>query len=180
MRNPLLSLSARARVWLVAGAFTVTVAGIVVLGLLDPGRMTGNGPGIVGFELAGSRSNAVGILNLWTESGVRVAAFNLGFDYLFILGYTSFMSLLCLWTSGRQSNLTLSALGVILAALQCVAGLLDCTENTALLRILFVGATDTAASIAQMCAIGKFSLLSCGAAYVLLSLTGVGRIREVK
>jgi hypothetical protein len=177
MNNPLLNLSVRARFWLFAGSLTVTVVAIAVLSLLDPGRMTGKGPGIVGFELAGSRSNALAILNAWGESGVRIAAFNLGFDYLFILGYSSFMSLLCLWTSGRQSNLTLSSLGVILASLQCIAGLLDCSENAALLRILLVGATDTAAGVARMCAIGKFSLLGLGSVYVLLPLTGVGKIR---
>jgi len=61
--------------------------------------VSGKGTGIVGFELAGSASRAKPIRESWGESGRKVAAFNLGFDYLFIIGYSTFMTLMCLWAS---------------------------------------------------------------------------------
>jgi hypothetical protein len=178
MKHPLLSLSARSRPWLAGISLTITILGLIVLGLTDPGRMTGRDASIVSFELAGCESKAVAILDTWGELGARAAAFNLGFDYLFLVGYSTFMTLMCLWASRRYSNPSLRSLGVLLAWQQWIAGLLDCAEDAALLKILFHGASDGAAEIACACAIGKFGLVSCGVVYTLASLPATGRVRE--
>lgn len=170
MVHPFLSMNAHERIWLSIITLAITVTGITVLGLEDPGRVSGKGVGIVGFELAGNASRANTILESWGEAGRRVAAFNLGFDYLFILGYSSFAALMCLQVGNRNVNPGLFALGVLLAWLQWAAGLLDCTENAFLLAILFHGASDGAAQIARWSALAKFGLLACGAIYILFSL----------
>jgi hypothetical protein len=164
MEHPLLCLTANARIWLsgIALAITVMVIGMTVLGFADPGRTSGKGPGIVGFELAGSAAKAKAILEAWGESGRKVAAFNLGFDYFFIGGYSTFMALMCLWANGRYANPRLAPLGMLLAWLQWIAGLLDCAENAALLTILFRGESDGLALLARTSALGKFGLLGCG------------------
>jgi hypothetical protein len=170
MGHPFLSLAAPVRMWLCVATLVLTVIGMTVLRFVDPGRVSGGGKGIVEFELAGSAAKAKAILESWGESGRKAAAFNLGFDYLFILGYSTFMTLMCLWASMRSVNPRAMMLGVFLAWMQWTAGLLDCTENAALLRILFHQATDGLAEIARWSALGKFGLLSCGAVYILLSL----------
>ena len=48
---------------------------MTVVGFADPGRTSGKGPWIVGFELAGSAAKAKAILEAWGESGRKVAAF---------------------------------------------------------------------------------------------------------
>ncbi len=170
MGHPFLSLTAHVRMWLSVVTLVLTVVGMTVLRFEDPGRVNGKGTGIVGFELAGSASRAKAILESWGESGRKVAAFNLGFDYLFIVGYSTFMTLMCLWASTRYASPRLMIFGVFLAWMQWIAGLLDCTENVALLRILFHEALDSLAQIARLSALGKFGLLGCGAVYILLSL----------
>jgi len=65
---------------------------------------------------------------------------------------------------------TVMMFGVFLTWMQWIAGLLDCTENVTLLRILFHDALDSLTQIARLSALGKFGLLGCGAVYILLSL----------
>jgi hypothetical protein len=156
--------------WLLGTTLAITVIGVAVLRLADPGRMSGKQPGIVAFELAGTASKATEIAHGWGEFGRTVAAFNLGFDYLFILGYSTLLALLCLWAGPRYASPRLAAAAALFAWLQWVAGLLDCTENAALLVILFRGASDRVAAIARMSSLGKFGLLACGVVYILSSL----------
>jgi hypothetical protein len=170
MRHPFLSATAGQRIWLSIVTFVITVTGMAVLSVADPARISGTAAGIVSFELAGSASQARTILQEWGEPGRNAAAFNLGFDYFFILGYSSFAALMCLRASDRFLNPRLITLGVFLAWLQWTVGLLDCTENASLLGILFRGASDSLARIARSSALGKFGLLGCGAIYILFSL----------
>jgi hypothetical protein len=178
MKHPFLCLSAEVRAWLFKVTLWITLIGMLALGFADPGRVTGRGPSIVGFELAGSASKATAILEAWSESGTKIAAFNLGFDYLFIVGYSTFMSLGCLWAMNRYLDVRLVALGVSLAWLPLGAGLLDCIENAALLSIVFGGALEGSADVARWSATGKFGLLGSGAVYILTSLPGVRKVRE--
>jgi hypothetical protein len=125
---------------------------------------------MVGFELSGTASSANDTMRRWGESGRTVAAFNLGFDYLFILGYSNLMVLACLWASQKHSRLFLVQLGILVAWLQWLAGILDCIEDGALLKMLFGGASDTAAWIARISALGKFGLLGLALVYLASSL----------
>jgi len=95
-------------------------------------------PTIVGFELAGDKLKAAAILDAWGEAGTLAAAFDLGFDYLFIFGYSTLMTLFCLWASTRYSNRALVSLGVSLAWLQWMACFLDCIEDAAYFPFCFM------------------------------------------
>lgn len=178
MKHPLFCLSSSSRIWIAGVSAVVTVIGFTVLRVIDPSRVTRGGANIVQFELAGKVANANAILESWGESGRKVAAFNLGFDYLFIAGYSTLMAFLCSWASQRNSNRAAASVGVVLAWLQWVAGAFDCTENAALLFTLFREASRRTVEIARVSAITKFALLACGASYVLGSLPRFGRVRE--
>ena len=149
MTHPFLCLPSTDRNVLVVSSAALTVFGMVVLWLADPGRLGGKGPSVVGFELAGTAAKAKKIMDDWGEFGRVVAAFNLGFDYVFILGYSTLMTLGCLWASQRHSGWVLLNLGVLFAWLQWLAGALDCIEDASLLRMLFHGPLDAAARIAR-------------------------------
>src|SRR6266849_8044867 len=112
MTHPFLHLPSTEHHVLVVCSLALTIIGVVVLGFADPGRLSGKGPRVVGFELAGTATNAKGIMDDWGEYGRMVAAFNLGFDYVFIVGYSTLMTLACLWASERHSGLVLVKLGV--------------------------------------------------------------------
>ena len=170
MTHPFLNLPPSERHLLLALSLVLTVVGIIVLGFVDPGRLSGRGPRVVGFELAGTAMKAKRIMDNWGERGRTVAAFNLGFDYLFILGYSTLMTLVCLWASQRHSHLLLVKLGVLLAWLQWLAGALDCVENASLLTMLFSGPSDSVARIARVSALGKFGLLAVGLTYIITAL----------
>lgn len=170
MKHPLLRLSGQGRLFLLSTVAALTIICLAILRVTDPSRLSGKPPGIVGFELAGTAAASKRIVEGWGELGRTAAAFNLGFDYLFIVSYSTLMALLCLWATARCSGLGLAAFGVLVAWLQWAAGLLDCIENAALLRILFHGVSNRAANIARVSSLGKFSLIACGAIYVISSL----------
>jgi len=135
----------------------------------------GRGPQIVSFELAGSALRAQTIMNDWGEPGRIVAAFNLGFDYLFIPAYSTLMAFLCIRASSRFGLPWLSTMGIVIAWLQWLAGVFDCIEDAYLLKMLLQGPSDGAAQIARVSSLSKFGLLGMGLAYVIgefLATTG--------
>ena len=170
MTHPLLLLSPSERHLLLVISLALTIIGILVLGFVDPGRVSGKGPRVVRFEIAGTGTAARQIVDDWGELGLTVTAFNLGFDYLFIVGYSTLMSLACLWAAQGFSRASLIGLGVFFAWLQWLAGAFDCGENASLLVMLFSRPSDTAAAIARVCALGKFGLLALGFIYVVSAL----------
>ena len=170
MSHPFMLLLSRERTFLFWISLSITAIGIVVLGFADPGRVNGKGPRVVGFELAGTAAKAGQIMEAWGDLGRTVAGFNLGFDYLFILGYSTAMTLACVWASQRYSRSMLIELGAVLAWLQGVAGALDCTEDASLLVMLFHGASNRAAAVARFSACGKFGLLVLGLVYILVAV----------
>src|SRR5438445_12611430 len=93
MTHPLLLLSPSERHLLLVISLALTIIGILVLGFVDPGRVSGKGPRVVRFEIAGTGTAARQIVDDWGELGRTVAAFQLGFGYLFIVGSSTFMPL---------------------------------------------------------------------------------------
>jgi hypothetical protein len=139
--------------------------------------------GIASFELVHNAAQADRILHFWGTSGKMSAALNLGFDFLFICAYANTIALGCVWLACvlRDRGFALLAeAGLLFAWLQWLAGLLDCIENVALIRILFHGATDTLAWISRWCAIPKFTLaLVFGLGYQIMGLLILGYRRFV-
>lgn len=122
-------------------------------------------PNIIKFEL-----NARQVIESWDSIDKMWAAFSLGLDFLFLVIYSTTLSLACLWVANRlqNSDLILANIGFLLAWGQWLAALLDVIENIALLKILFNPVTTALTQTAKWFAIGKFFLIILGLVYVIV------------
>lgn len=133
--------------------------------------------GIVGYELAHTVENSRAILDSWDKTGAKAnAGFSLGIDYIYILGYANLIALVCVWAGGilQKRKWFGPHFGAVFAWGVWGAGLLDGTENAALLVQLFGGATGEWALVAWLCASLKFALIALALLYVLYG--GVARL----
>lgn len=120
-------------------------------------------PSIVQFEF-----NAREVIKSWHEVDKRWAAFSLGLDFLYLVVYSTTISLACVLAANviQAYSLLLATLGIWLAWGQGLAALLDAVENTALVRVLFSDEMNFSPKIAKWCAILKFCLIALGLLYV--------------
>ncbi|WP_437529489.1 hypothetical protein WME79_47835 [Sorangium sp. So ce726] len=127
--------------------------------------------GIISFELAGTRARVRSILDSWDEDARTSAAFILGLDYLFLTAYANGLALACVMGADalKERGLPGAGLGAPLAWGQWLAGLLDATENAALLRILRGSDEALWPPLARRCAQAKFGLAGAGIIYALLA-----------
>jgi hypothetical protein len=125
--------------------------------------------GIVAFELAGEQQRAVEIVGAWGEAARLSAAFGLGFDYLYLVAYSTTIGLACLWAAEqlRDRGWPLAGIGMALAWAQWLAGLLDAVENATLFRVLLGPVEQPWPLIARWSAIFKFALVAIGLLYAL-------------
>jgi hypothetical protein len=165
MRHP---LAARRHVFL---PLLVSTLGLTaVLGRVDRQLRTGEAPwGIVSFEVAGDAATAGRMLGSWDETARSYAAFSLGFDYLYLVVYSTTIALGCLWAAGVLAGVApgLASLGVPLAWGQWLAALLDAVENWALAAMVFGAAAEPWPGVAWWCAVPKFVLVAAGILYTL-------------
>lgn len=117
----------------------------------------GGGPGIVGFELAGSPERVEAILAAWGPGGQTAARRSLLIDYLVLASYGPLLAGLCGRAGGR--------FGPVVAHAQYVAAACDVGENTALLAVL-AGRRGGLPALARAMALTKFALLGAGLAHV--------------
>lgn len=130
------------------------------------------GPGIVGFELAGSVERVDAILHAWGDRGAAAARRSLLIDYAVLGSYSPLMAILCSDAAERlrsQGRDRLSALGPLVSRAQLVAGACDAVENSALLAVLS-GRRGALPAIARRSAQTKFALLSAGGIYLTLAV----------
>lgn len=167
----------RRMIW-VTGVASLLVGAVLLL--LD-GRMhdTG-GPGIVGFELAGSHEEAARIMADWGQRGQRAARASLWLDFVYLVLYSVFIALAALATRDlfhRQGVGRLASVGNFAAAAALGAGLFDAIEDVNLLIVLDHDGGDGAARAAAVCATLKFVLIAVAILYVLAGLALRGRRR---
>jgi len=152
--------------------FTLT---LIIEGVLT---MTGNmlktdatPLGIISYELAGSIEHAQAILNSWSEPLKRLAAFNLGLDYLFIFAYAITISLGCAWAgmTFQRRHFFFASLAQPFIWGILLAGSLDAVENLALIRMLYDKVVNPWPGIAAWAATAKFALVALGLIYTLCS-----------
>jgi hypothetical protein len=171
MRHPFEALGADERkpIFLSLTALTLIVMG-VLNATGDPLKTPAAPQGIVSFELAGDGPSAQAILDSWDCQARAHAGFSLGFDFVFMLLYSSTIGLACVWAArvlpGRYRPLV--AVGLMLAWGQWLAALLDMVENVALLVILLDSPGAPWPQIARWCAVPKFALVFLGLGYVAL------------
>jgi hypothetical protein len=117
--------------------------------------------GIVSFQTAGTLEKAQAILLSWDNNARQVAAFGLGFDYLFMPVYAITLSLACLATADtlKQVGRRYSSLSVWLARAAFLAAGLDAIENLALVIMLLTQPANPWPLVSMVCANLKFVLL---------------------
>ena len=165
--------------WLSPAARLPVFVALVVLTFVVLGLMASNGPlkkqgpgkkGIVDFELAGTLDGAQTILDDWGERGKLIAGLNLGMDYLYLVVYSSCISLGCVLVAQALAGRVafLGPAGIVLAWAQFGAGLLDAVENYALIRLLLGPERAVWPPLARWCAIPKFVVVIAGLAFALI------------
>jgi hypothetical protein len=151
--------------------FWVMLALTVVINRLMAGPLTTPAApyGIVSLELAGTEANARAILDSWNAAAQAQALFGVKLDYLFLLTYSTAISLGCVWAASLvRDRHWLARTGLYLAWLQWLAALFDAIENVGLLNMLGGRTAQPWPLIAQWFAIPKFALIVLGLLYILV------------
>ena len=126
--------------------------------------------GIVSFELAKDLDKTVKILDSWDVNAKINMSLSLGFDFLFIMVYSSFIALLIfnvnttLW-----EKRTFYKVGNLLIGLIFIAALFDIVENIALIKLLNGSLEQIWSSVAFYFASAKFTIILISIAYLLVN-----------
>jgi hypothetical protein len=157
---------------LIASAIASLAIGAVLL-VLDARMMDAGGPGIVGFELAGSQDRAAEILADWGDDGIDAAKASLWIDYAYILAYGTFL-VLAAWATRDLAEARgwrrMAAFGTAVIPFAAAVGAFDAIEDVGLLLAVNGHGGDLAPRLAQICASLKFALLAVTIAYLLAGL----------
>lgn len=149
--------------------------GIVLLALDERMRDAG-GPGIVGFELAGTGERAHEILADWGDSGRDAARLSLWLDFPYLLAYGAFWALAVTATRDAfrvRGSLRLARPGA-LVAFPLGAAAFDAVEDVALLLVLGERGGSALPALATACASAKFLLIAIAVLYVIAGLVARG------
>ncbi len=141
---------------------------LITLNRIDLHLKTDAAPqGIISFELASNPDVSQQMIQSWDGAAKMYAAFSLGIDYLFMISYALFLSLLCMLLANKFSEKRFHYnAGILLSYGLWLAAVLDAVENFALFRLLF-GSTNTLYSgLAAGCAGVKFILVLLGFLYL--------------
>ena len=167
-KHPWTWISPESRKGVFWAALAVTLAVMGILQVSGAPLKTKEAPGgIVTYELAGEMAKTQAILASWDANARVHAGFNLGFDFLFLIAYPFSIGLGCALVAGGFGSGFLAGIGVLLAWLLPLAGLLDAIENYALIRLLLGSQETTLPALAKWCAIPKFAVVIAGIVYVL-------------
>lgn len=145
-----------------------TLAQLAAFMPLERRMRRSGGPGIIGFELAGTAERAGRIVDTWGDDGRAAARRSLLQDYPFPPTYAVAQALTCEAAAARFGQGAARDAGAALAWGQFVAAGFDYVENTALLGVL-AGRSGSLAALARRAALVKFALIGAGWAYVLAS-----------
>ncbi len=124
--------------------------------------------GIFSFELAGNLDKSMEIINSWSPLAKTFAGLNLGYDFLFLLIYTLFISLLIhkvnerLWVGKKFYKI-----GELLIWSMFVTAIFDAGENAALIKLLIGSYKEYWSSTAYIFALAKFILIGVSVLYLI-------------
>jgi len=126
--------------------------------------------GITSFELAKDINTTKDILNSWDANAKINMSLSLGFDFLFLLVYSSFIALLIFNVNNRLwKNKPIYKLGKFLILLIFIAAFFDIIENIALIRLLLGDLRQIWASTAYYFAIIKFGIVLITIIYLFIN-----------
>lgn len=161
----------RKRALILLGIPTVLLDAAILL--LDRRMQSTGGPGIIGLEFAGSRTQVAQILGEWGARGREAARASLWIDFAFMASYGAFFTLAGLATrdlARRSGWRRLAAAGVVVPWFAAAAALFDACENVNLLLAVGGHGGDASPLIATICASAKFTLIAIAIAYVVLGV----------
>ncbi|RUA11041.1 MAG: hypothetical protein DSY82_04110 [Flavobacteriia bacterium] len=149
--------------------FILLVTGIAVMRYLDSFLTTEMVPnGIVSFELAKESSVSAAMIGSWDIQAKAAAGISLGFDYLFMLFYASFLAMLVLRVNERLlSGPAGKRWNKLLISAPFIAAFFDMIENVALIRLLLGDLQQTWSLMAFYAATIKFTILFIVIVYIL-------------
>jgi hypothetical protein len=162
--HPLSRVSLKSRPAVFGVLLAVTMLVMVILNVSGEPLRTAEAPAaIVSYELAGNVETAKAILNSWDAETKIYAGFNLGFDYLWMIFYSTTIALGLVWTADAFNLKGTPAAALnLLAWGQWLAALLDALENAALLVMLFGQPASPWPQVAYWSAVIKFALVILG------------------
>ena len=126
--------------------------------------------GIVSFELAGSAGAAGAILDSWSPKAREAAMLIQGLDYLYLLVYPAFLSLLT-WRLGARLGGGWERAGSSIGTGVWLCAPFDAIENQALIAQIMNGASDALARRAYLAAVPKFLFFTIAVAFALAAAT---------
>lgn len=163
-------MSRRTTLWLL-GAATLVVGAVLLA--VDQRLWDEGGPGIVGFELAGSEARAQDILAEWGAAGQDAARLSLWLDYGYLLAYGAFLALCSASlraTAQRRGWRRSASAGSVAIVLAIAGAVCDAVENVFLLLVLDRHGREAAPVLAKVFAVAKFVALAAAIAYLLVGL----------
>ena len=171
LQTPFNSLSKKVENKITITLLISTVILISVMRFFDSQiQYTSNTNGIISFELAKGLSTSEAILDSWNTLAKTSAGMSMGFDFLFLIVYTSFISILIhklnelLWKHSK-----IYSLGIVLIWCVFLAGFFDIIENIALIKLLLGDLQQKWSSIAYYFALAKFTLLLLGIIFIFIN-----------
>lgn len=124
--------------------------------------------GILSFELAHSLDASIAILDSWSPLAKTYAGLSLGLDFLFLLIYSLFISLIIhmlnqrLWVGKATYKI-----GETLIWAMFLAAVFDCVENVCLIKLLIGSHKEYWSSIAFYFASVKFIIIGVSLLYIV-------------
>lgn len=169
--TPFATITSKTEKKLTLSLFYLLIIGAIVLVFFNNILENNAAPyGIFSFELAGSLNKSLEILNSWSPLAKIFAGLSLGFDFLFLLIYTLFISLLIhkinkrLWL-GKPFH----RIGELLVWSMCITAIFDAIENAALIKLLVGSTQEYWSYIAYTFAVSKFILISIAIIYIIFN-----------
>lgn len=158
----------KARITLIL--FLLLLAGIAVMRYFDSFLITQSSPnGIVSFELAKDSYLSAEMINAWDSRARTAAGMSMGFDFLFLLIYASFLSMLIFIIGERLFvKPNKNVLKNVLILSPFIAAFFDVAENFSLIQLLMGDIEQKWSLTAYYAATIKFGILFFVIGYILV------------
>jgi hypothetical protein len=123
--------------------------------------------GIVELEMATQPRQVAILMEIWDKSVVKM---NIWIDFLFIVTYVAFLALASEAVSSKWKNQSLKIIGLTLARVSVVVGVLDIGENLLMLQTIAGNFTVVSLQMTHYFATIKFTLAAVVLIYLLISI----------
>jgi hypothetical protein len=123
--------------------------------------------GIVELEMATQPRQIAILMEVWDMSVVKM---NIWIDFLFIVTYVAFLALASEAVSSKWKNQSFKIIGLTLARVSVVVGVLDIGENLLMLQTIAGNFTVVSLQMTHYFATIKFTLAAIVLIYLLISI----------